>query len=44
MTTVRICDKDYDFNIEELDISKKGLTKLPDEIQYLIKLKKLNCI
>ena len=40
---VRICGKDYPEDIEELDISNKGLTKLPDEIQYLTNLKKLIC-
>ena len=39
---ITICGKKYHKDIEELDISNKGLTELPKEIQYLTKLKKLN--
>lgn len=32
-----------DYTITELNISKKGLTNLPDDINLYFKLTKLNC-
>ena len=40
--SIKIGDKYYDVNLQELDLSKKRLTILPKEISNLINLQILN--